>query len=143
MKRVLICAAASAVLLVPGAAFGGAGSQSVYLGELDDVSGSEVKLKVRSRDGEKNLVTVAVRDVPVECEGDGTFILTRAVLRGEIPVEGRKFAVKDETRKTTFKVKGRLGARKATGRFRYFGEMDTGDGTRDCDTGGHSYTARL
>ena len=142
MKRVLICAAASAALLVPSAAFGGAFSQSVYLGELDDVSGSEVKLKVRKHDREKRVVAVAVRDVPVDCRGDERFILPRVVLRGKIPVEDREFAVKDDNGETTFKVKGRVGARKATGRFRYFGEMDTGDGTRECDTGGHSYTAR-
>ena len=142
MKRVLIVAAASAALLVPGAAFGGAISQTVYFGELDDVAGSEVKLKARARDGEKRVVAFAVRDVPVECEGDETFILPRVVLRGKIPVDGREFAVKDDNGQTTFKVKGRLGARKATGRFRYLGEMDTGDRTRDCDTGGHSYTAR-
>ena len=143
MKRVLICAAASAALLVPSAASGGAISQSVYRGGLDGVAGSEVKVKARKNDGEKRVVAFTVRDVPVDCEGDETFILPRVVLRGKIPVEDREFAVKDDNGETTFKVKGRLGARKATGRFRYFGEMDTGDGTRECDTGGHSYTARL
>ena len=142
MKRVLICAAASAALLVPGAAFGGASSQSIYLGELDGVEGSEVRLKARHADGETNVVVITVRDVPVDCEGEteGT-ILPRVTLRGEIPVDGRDFAVKDDNGETTFKASGRLGARKSTGRFRYFGSMNLEGSTRECDTGGYSYTA--
>ena len=144
MKRVLIvCTAAFAALLLPGAASGGTVSPSVYLGDLDAVEGSEVKLKARIGNGEKRVVSFAVRNVPVDCEGNEKFILPRVVLRGRIPVEQRHFAVKDDNGTTTFEVEGRLGVRKVTGRFRYFGSMDTGEQMRDCDTGGRSFTARL
>jgi len=143
MKRVLICAAASTALLVPGSALGGTISQSVYFGELDGVEGSEVKLKARTGDHGTRVIAVAVRDVPVNCEGDEEFVLPRVVLRGKIPVEGHKFSAEDDNGKTTFKVEGRVGERKATGRFRYFGEMDAGDQTLECDTGRQSFTARV
>jgi len=144
MKRVLICGAALGALLVPGEVFGKAVKRDVYFGELTDVKGSEVKLKTRTEGGDSDVVVFTVRDVPVDCGGGEDFILRKTSIRGRIPI-GRRggFKVADDNGETTFKVSGRVGKNKASGRFRFFGEMDTGDGTAECDTRGHPFLVRI
>jgi hypothetical protein len=143
MKRVLICALASAALLVPGTGPAGAASQSTYRGELDGFGDAKVKLISRKSGGERQIIAFAVRDVRARCEGGRKVTLLRVALRGEIPVERRHFAVRDDNGRTTFKLSGRLGLRQVTGHFRYFGSIETEKGTRDCDTGPRSYTAHI
>jgi hypothetical protein len=42
-----------------------------------------------------------------------------------------------------FKVKGQINRNKATGTFRYFGDIESDDGvTRSCDTGKLSWVTR-
>ncbi len=143
MKRVLICGAALGALLVPAEVFGKAISRDVYLGELEDVKGSEVRLKTRTQRGESDVVAFTVRDVPVKCEGGERFILSKTTIRGRIPVGKRGgFRAADDNGETTFKVSGRVGKNKASGRFRFFGEMDAGDRTEECDTRGHPFLVR-
>ena len=144
MKRVLICASLVAAFVLPSSVMGQVG-RGVYIGEIDGVADSQMKLKTSIADGETDVTSFFVRNVPVSCEGGREAILNRIGLRGEISVsDRRRFKAEDDNGETTFQVEGRVGKKKSIGSFRYFGDVSTGEGgTLDCDTGRLEYTARL
>ena len=135
MKRVLLCVAAAALIVPAGGVAAKAVSQTVYLGDFDGVPDSQVKLKTAAEGGDAEVHSFFAREVPVACEGGAMAVMERVGLRGVVRINGhRVFRVKDDNGKTTMSIKGRAGRNKATGTFRFFGEMDAGDAVLECDT---------
>ena len=142
MKRVLICAVAVAALAIPVQSLAQV-ARGTYTGEFEGIPGSSVKLKTFTEGVDTNVVSFFVRDVPVDCEGGISAMVTKAGIRGEIPVGQRKrFRAVDKDEDSTFRVVGRAGNRKASGHFRYFGELNVEGTPLECDTGPLEWNAR-
>ena len=135
MKRTLI---AALVLfgLVPAAIAGAQVAHTNYIGSFDDLPGSEVKVKVAERDGKLRLKVFTAKTFPVSCDGGVDAEMAKASLRGTVPI-GREggFRAKDDNGSTVFRIVGTLSDGEISGKFRFFGEMDTAGGVRDCNSG--------
>ncbi len=141
MKRILIGSVLVVALVVPVAAT--AATTDNLFGALDDQPESAVKVKVATDDaGERSVRSFAVKQFSVACGGGETAVMRRAKLTGEIPVgDNRTFKANDDNGETTFKVSGRIGSRKASGSFRFFGRIVDNGVNRQCDSGKQTWEA--
>ena len=144
MKRTLLASSLAIVLAIPAFAGARAIAPNVYLGEVEAEPGASVKLRTEVDNNDRNYVSkFVVRDFFVDCEGGVEQEMRKALLQGKILIgERRRFHDRDDNGETVFNLRGRVGSRKATGTFRFSGDIETSDGAiRDCDSGRQEWIA--
>lgn len=143
VKHLCVGAALVAALAIPAVA-GGAPAKQLFVGEFADQDDSVVRLKTGV--GEDYTVkTFGAHEFVVSCEGEADGIIDRAALKGSIAVgNSDRFHARDDDGDTTLNVRGEIGANKATGMFRFSGELEGEDGeTHECDSGRLEWKARI
>jgi hypothetical protein len=82
-------------------------------------------------------------DFTIDC-GAADGIIKRASIKGQIPIGNRGgFHARDDNGQTVINIRGEIDGRKASGVFRFSGEVENQDGdTQDCDSGRLEWSAR-
>jgi hypothetical protein len=142
--KTLFVGAALAAALLAATAVQAATSQQVFRGGFDGQPDSSLKLKTGGAADNYRVKVFGAHEFTIDCDGtDG--IVSRASIKGAIPIGDRGgFHARDDNGETVLNVKGEIDGRKASGIFRFSGEIDDQDGhAQDCDSGRMEWTARI
>lgn len=144
IKHLFVGAALGAALVVPAAVVA-ATPQQLFVGAFDGQADSSVKVKTGATNGYRVKVFGA-HDFAVTCEGSpDAGMVKRASVKGRIPIGQRGgFHARDDNGDTVLNLRGEIDGRKASGVFRFSGEITDQDGdAQDCDSGRVDWSARL
>ena len=143
VKHMLVGAALTAALVIP-AAVEGATPQQLFVGEFDDAPDSAVRLKTGVGQGYA-VKAFGGHEFGVSCPGEDPGTVRRAAIKGRFPIGKRgNFHIRDDNGETVLNVRGHVGTRKASGRFRFSGDLVGEDGeTHTCDSDRIEWKAKL
>ena len=139
MRRLAVCGAIAAILLVPAEALS---ASQTYKGTADADPTTAITIKVK-KEGKKRYVTLArAENLALDCDEGTQARLTQAQIRGRVKVRQGEFAIKGSNLYTTVAVTGKIVKRTIKGTFRYHGITDVEGEMMDCDSGKVPYTAK-
>jgi hypothetical protein len=142
VRNLCVGVAAVAALSVPVVATA-ATPQQVFTGTLESSDDATVKVKTGATNGYR-VKAFGARAFAISC-GDADGTIKRAAIKGRIPIGGRgRFHARDDNGDTVLNVNGEIDGRKASGVFRFSGEIEDQDGeSQDCDSGRLDWEAKL
>ncbi|MGH2954014.1 MAG: hypothetical protein ACRDK9_08345 [Solirubrobacterales bacterium] len=132
-KRIVACAAATAILVVPVAALA---ATKTYRGAVKGDPETSLKLRVEKEQGSRFFKAFAVQDLAIECDDGLEARLRSARVDGRAPLGDRgRFATRGESDRQVVRLKGKVRSRRASGTLRLSGSIGVEGETRDCRSG--------